>query len=61
MMLEREILDPATYRETRRPLLEAETLPAECYTSEAFYRWCVARTAKSVPLPTAADIAVPRW
>jgi phenylpropionate dioxygenase-like ring-hydroxylating dioxygenase large terminal subunit len=38
MMLEREILDPATYRETRRPLLEAETLPAECYTSEAFYR-----------------------
>ena len=38
MMLEREILDPSTYRETRRPLLEAETLPAECYTSEAFYR-----------------------
>jgi phenylpropionate dioxygenase-like ring-hydroxylating dioxygenase large terminal subunit len=33
-----DIFDPAHYAAARRPLLEAETLPAWCYTSEAFYR-----------------------
>lgn len=32
-----DIFDPAHYAGTRRPLLEAETLPAWCYTSQAFY------------------------
>ena len=27
-----------TYREVRRPLPEASTLPPDCYTSDAFYR-----------------------
>ena len=31
------ILDPAQYAAVRRPFLEAETLPAWCYTSQAFY------------------------
>ena len=37
-------MDPAgqfsaeAYREVRRPLLQASTLPPDCYTSEAFYR-----------------------
>lgn len=30
--------DPRHYAGVRRPLLEAETLPAWCYASEAFYR-----------------------
>ena len=30
--------DPARYAAVRRPLLEASTLPADCYTSESFYR-----------------------
>ncbi len=38
MMTDTRILDPASYAGTRRALLEAETLPPECYTSEAFYR-----------------------
>ncbi len=32
------LFDPETYRGLRRPVHEAETLPAECYTSEEFYR-----------------------
>ena len=28
---------PESYREVRRPLLEAQTLPSWCYTSQAFY------------------------
>lgn len=32
-----DLFDPQTYRAVRRPLLEAETLPAACYTSPAFY------------------------
>ena len=32
------IFDPARYAGVRKPLLEAETLPPECYTDEAFYR-----------------------
>ncbi|HUI18393.1 MAG TPA: aromatic ring-hydroxylating dioxygenase subunit alpha [Alphaproteobacteria bacterium] len=31
------LFDPAHYRNVRRPPLEAETLPAWCYTSEEFY------------------------
>ena len=33
-----DIFDPARYAGVRKPLLEAETLPPDCYTSEAFYR-----------------------
>ncbi|MDE0044486.1 MAG: aromatic ring-hydroxylating dioxygenase subunit alpha [bacterium] len=32
------LFDPHRYEATRRPLLEAETLPGECYTSEDFFR-----------------------
>lgn len=32
------LFDPALYAAVRRPLLEAETPPAWCYTSQAFYR-----------------------
>ena len=32
------LFDPATYAAVRRPLLEAETLPTACYTSEEFFR-----------------------
>ena len=32
------IFDAARYQAVRRPLLEAETLPPDCYTSETFYR-----------------------
>ena len=32
------LFDPARYAGVRKPLLEAETLPPECYTSDAFYR-----------------------
>ena len=33
-----DLLDPGHYEAVRRPLLEAETLPAWCYTSEVFFR-----------------------
>lgn len=32
------MFDPAHYQKTRLPLLEAETLPGHCYTSELFFR-----------------------
>jgi choline monooxygenase len=32
------LFEPATYEGVRRPLLEAETLPVGCYTSEEFFR-----------------------
>lgn len=32
-----DLFDPRHYEGVRRPLLEAETLPPWCYTSEAFY------------------------
>lgn len=32
-----DLFDPQTYRGVRRPVLDAETLPAACYTSPAFY------------------------
>jgi len=31
------IFDPARYEDVRRPLLEATTLPSECYTSQAWF------------------------
>jgi phenylpropionate dioxygenase-like ring-hydroxylating dioxygenase large terminal subunit len=37
MTVERDIFDPKHYEAVRRPLLDAETMPAWCYTSEAFY------------------------
>jgi choline monooxygenase len=33
-----DLFDPKTYAPLRRPLLEAETLPGECYTSPEFYQ-----------------------
>ena len=33
-----DLFDPRHYAGVRRPLLEAETMPAWCYTSDAFYR-----------------------
>ena len=33
-----DIFDPTRYAGVRKPLLEAETLPPECYTDEAFYK-----------------------
>lgn len=38
MLAEREMFDPKRYEAVRRPLLDAETMPPWCYTSEAFYR-----------------------
>jgi phenylpropionate dioxygenase-like ring-hydroxylating dioxygenase large terminal subunit len=38
MIAETDIFDPRHYRPVRRPLLDAETMPVWCYTSEAFYR-----------------------
>ena len=38
MIAESEIFDPRHYAAVRRPLLDAETMPVWCYTSEAFYR-----------------------
>ena len=32
------IFDPARYAGVRKPLLEAETLPPDCYTDETFYK-----------------------
>ena len=33
-----DIFDPRNYEGVRRPLLDAESLPPWCYTSDAFYR-----------------------
>ena len=33
-----DLFDPRTYTNVRKPLLEAETLPPECYTSEEFFK-----------------------
>src|SRR5579872_4273706 len=38
MTSEADIFDPRHYAAVRHPLLDAETLPPWCYTSEAFYR-----------------------
>ena len=34
----KDLFEPGRYTAIRRPLGEAETLPADCYTSEAFFR-----------------------
>ena len=33
----RDVLDPSLYASTRRPVMDAETLPPAAYTSEEFY------------------------
>ncbi|MBJ3776473.1 aromatic ring-hydroxylating oxygenase subunit alpha [Acuticoccus mangrovi] len=38
-----DVLDPAHFSKVRLPLDEAETLPAWCYVSEAFYQYEVER------------------
>ena len=42
-----DLFDPARYAATRRPLLEAETLPPWCYTSLQF---CLPRTSAACSL-----------
>ena len=37
MTAEHELLSPDFYKRTRLPLLEADTMPTECYTSRDFY------------------------
>jgi phenylpropionate dioxygenase-like ring-hydroxylating dioxygenase large terminal subunit len=37
-----DLFDPDTYADVRRPLLDASTLPPDCYTADAFYRQEVA-------------------
>lgn len=37
-MISQDMFDPAHYAKVRLPVLQAETLPSWCYTSEAFYR-----------------------
>jgi phenylpropionate dioxygenase-like ring-hydroxylating dioxygenase large terminal subunit len=48
MTSEADIFHPRHYAAVRRPLLEAETLPPWCYTSEAFYRREVERIFRKV-------------
>ncbi len=43
-----DLFDPTLYAAVRRPLLEAETLPAWCYTDAAFYRREVERVLLKV-------------
>jgi choline monooxygenase len=43
-----DIFNPSHYDATRRPLLEAETLPPWCYTSETFYQREVDRIFRRV-------------
>jgi len=38
MLSDAELFNPRHYEAVRRPLLDAETLPAWCYSSPAFYR-----------------------
>jgi len=38
MLKPEQLFSAASYLELRKPLLEASTLPAECYTSEIFYQ-----------------------
>ncbi len=38
MMYIDSMFDPALYTETRKPLLQAQTLPAHCYTSSGFFQ-----------------------
>ena len=66
MTLAGNMFDPAHYAKARRPVLEAETLPPWCYTSQQFYDREVERMFKTSwnfigredELPTAGDYAV---
>src|SRR5436190_12833121 len=40
------MFDPAHYTKVRLPVLQAETLPSWCYTSEAFYQREIERMFK---------------
>ena len=48
MMPVTEMFNPKHYEGVRKPLLEAETMPAWCYTSPAFYRREVDRIWRKV-------------
>ena len=48
MPSESEMFEPRHYEAVRRPLLEAETLPPWCYTSERFYAREVERIFRKV-------------
>ncbi len=48
MTPETDIFDPRHYEAVRRPLLDAETMPPWCYTSETFYRREVDRMFRKV-------------
>ena len=41
------LFDPEHYREVRRPLLQASSLPSWCYTSDTFYRREVERVFRA--------------
>jgi choline monooxygenase len=45
-MISEGMFDPVHYAKVRLPVLQAETLPNWCYTSEAFYRREVERMFK---------------
>jgi phenylpropionate dioxygenase-like ring-hydroxylating dioxygenase large terminal subunit len=47
-MTQENLFDPAHYRKVRQPLLEAETLPPWCYTSQEFFDREVARIFRKV-------------
>lgn len=57
----RDLFHPDHYREQRRPLAEARTLPAWCYTSDAFHRrereriflhaWQLVGRSEEIPAP----------
>ena len=46
MLPQTDLFNPEHYQAVRRPLLEAETMPAWCYTSPEFYRREVERIWK---------------
>ena len=46
MVPQTDLFNPEHYQAVRRPLLEAETMPAWCYTSPEFYRREVERIWK---------------
>jgi choline monooxygenase len=48
MVPDADLFNPKHYAAVRKPLLEAETMPAWCYTSPAFYRREVERIWKKV-------------
>src|SRR5258708_7667146 len=48
MISETELFDPRHYKAVRRALLDAETMPTWCYTSDAFYRREVDRIFRKV-------------